>query len=76
MDRSVTPENIHSKYAEGQEVDVRVLEVNTVNNKMSLSMLEVQEDFGECRRLACCKKSHPPPVSTERSILAMYFIRN
>lgn len=47
MDRSVTPENIQSLYTEGQEVEVRVLEVNTANNKMSLSMLEVQQDFGE-----------------------------
>lgn len=46
-DRSVTAENIHDKYTEGQEVDVRVLEVNTANNKMSLSMMPATEEAGE-----------------------------
>lgn len=46
-DRSVTAENINDKYTEGQEVDVRVLEVNTANNKMSLSMMPATEEAGE-----------------------------
>lgn len=43
-DRSVTGENIHEMYTEGQEVDVRIMEVNTGNNKMSLSMLPATEE--------------------------------
>lgn len=46
-DRSVSSENIHATYSEGQEVDVRILEVNTANNKMSLSMLPVTDEAGE-----------------------------
>eukprot|EP00752_Nemacystus_decipiens_P011220 g9970.t1 len=43
-DRSITSENIHSSFTEGQEVDVRIMEVNTANNKMSLSMLPATEE--------------------------------
>lgn len=46
-DRSITSENIHSSYSEGQEVDIRIMEVNTANNKMSLSMLPATEEAGE-----------------------------
>lgn len=46
-DRSITSENINDHYTEGQEVDVRIMEVNTVNNKMSLSMLPPVEEVGE-----------------------------
>ncbi|CAM9313387.1 unnamed protein product [Ectocarpus sp. 6 AP-2014] len=47
-DRSITSDNIHSHYEEGQEVEIRIMEVNTANNKMSLSMLPPTEeaDFG------------------------------
>lgn len=48
-DRSVTSENIHSTYSEGQEVEIRIMEVNTGNNKMSLSMLPPTEEAGEWR---------------------------
>eukprot|EP00904_Undaria_pinnatifida_P009520 jgi/Undpi1/5699/HiC_scaffold_2.g00973.m1 len=43
-DRSVTSENIHEMYTDGQEVEVRIMEVNTGNNKMSLSMLPATEE--------------------------------
>lgn len=36
---------------EGQEVQVRVLEVNTRTGKMSLSMLPVEDDFSEYSRV-------------------------
>eukprot|EP00903_Cladosiphon_okamuranus_P009756 g9275.t1 len=53
-DRSVTSENIHSTYSEGQEVDIRIMEVNTANNKMSLSMLPATEeaDFSKYTSIA------------------------
>lgn len=46
-DRSVTAENIHELYTDGQEVEVRIMEVNTGNNKMSLSMLPPTEEAGK-----------------------------
>ena len=46
-DRSVTSENIHEMYTDGQEVEVRIMEVNTGNNKMSLSMLPATEEAGK-----------------------------
>lgn len=46
-DRSISSENIYSSFSEGQEVDVRIMEVNTGNNKMSLSMLPPTEEAGE-----------------------------
>lgn len=40
-------------YSEGQEVDIRIMEVNTANNKMSLSMLPPTEEAGEFF-FSCC----------------------
>lgn len=43
----MTSENIHELYSEGQEVEVRILDVHVEKNKMSLSMLPDKEDIGQ-----------------------------
>lgn len=49
----MTSENIHEVYSEGQEVEVRILDVNVEKNKMSLSMVPDKEDVGQCQVCFC-----------------------